>query len=187
MNLKDFIKQNFAECCAELLEFTNTDILPVGKIWEAMSFGDGTLNPVKEIILQLALEKLVNTDKETVEMCLCENQHVILKPNQLYRFVAAEGCEECKKIADYYKQDNTVSGITISNISVHVVDGEVIILFKNQDSLLKFQAPGNLDKDFLAKTVNEELGGLDWNQDFSYIFTRQEYRKAILAVADKMF
>lgn len=33
-------------------------------------------------------------------MMLCETAHVLLKPNQLYKFNVAETCKFCKDMAD---------------------------------------------------------------------------------------
>ena len=81
-----------------------------------------------------------------------------------------------------------VPGINVPNITASVVGQEVVILFKNKDSLVKFETPDTVDFEFLAKAINEELQGLDFEgKDFGTVFNTVEYRKAVLAVVNKMF
>jgi hypothetical protein len=37
--------------------------------------------------------------EEIIELALCEQTHLILKPNVLYRFVVMEGCYQCEELA----------------------------------------------------------------------------------------
>jgi hypothetical protein len=37
-------------------------------------------------------------------LALCEQDAVILKPDQLYRFEVVEGCEKCARLAGAYKE-----------------------------------------------------------------------------------
>lgn len=39
-----------------------------------------------------------------IEMYICEVDHIILQPNQLYRFLIHPNCEKCKKL-DVYKEN----------------------------------------------------------------------------------
>lgn len=34
------------------------------------------------------------------ELCLCEQDHLILKPNKLYRFIVDDNCKECMYLAE---------------------------------------------------------------------------------------
>lgn len=43
------------------------------------------------------------TKQEPVEMGLCEVKHTYLRPNVLYIFRELEGCEECKRLAQIYR------------------------------------------------------------------------------------
>lgn len=51
-------------------------------------------------IMKNALEQL-----QVTEMFLCESAHLLLRPNQLYYFTVDENCEECRKLADNYRQE----------------------------------------------------------------------------------
>lgn len=44
---------------------------------------------------------VVNKDDElmVVELCLCETEHLVLRPHQLYYFVVDEDCARCKELA----------------------------------------------------------------------------------------
>ena len=37
---------------------------------------------------------------DVIELRLCEQNHFVLKPNQLYIFTVDENCEECRKVAN---------------------------------------------------------------------------------------
>jgi hypothetical protein len=45
------------------------------------------------------------TKAEVFEMGLCEVYHIILRKNQLYRFVILGDCEKCKEIASHYDEE----------------------------------------------------------------------------------
>lgn len=45
-------------------------------------------------------------DENICVLCLCESQHLYLRPNQLYRFVVCPDCEECKELASHYPVQN---------------------------------------------------------------------------------
>jgi hypothetical protein len=49
------------------------------------------------------LEKMEGKE-EYQELWLCESQHLVLRPNILYKFVVQETCEECCRIRDVYKK-----------------------------------------------------------------------------------
>jgi len=49
------------------------------------------------------LEKMEGKE-EYQELWLCESQHLVLRPNILYKFVVEETCEECCRIRDVYKK-----------------------------------------------------------------------------------
>ena len=40
---------------------------------------------------------------EIVEIALCEYSKIILKEDQLYKFIAVPDCEECKRLQEVYK------------------------------------------------------------------------------------
>lgn len=44
-------------------------------------------------------------EEDILELALCEQNHLILRPNRLYRFVAIEGCANCEELAAVYKDD----------------------------------------------------------------------------------
>lgn len=39
-------------------------------------------------------------DPEVMQMALCEQERVILRPNILYRFVVHPGCPKCARVAE---------------------------------------------------------------------------------------
>jgi len=41
------------------------------------------------------------SDCSVIEMGLCEVEHVMLRPNQLYRFTVMPGCDKCKSLDVY--------------------------------------------------------------------------------------
>ena len=41
------------------------------------------------------------SDCSVIEMGLCEVEHVMLRPNQLYRFIVMPGCDKCKALDVY--------------------------------------------------------------------------------------
>ena len=41
------------------------------------------------------------SDCSVIEMGLCEVEHVMLRPNQLYRFIVMPGCEKCRALDVY--------------------------------------------------------------------------------------
>jgi len=43
--------------------------------------------------------------QEPIELGLCEVEHIMLRPNQLYRFIVMPGCEKCKAL-DVYSSSN---------------------------------------------------------------------------------
>jgi len=55
-----------------------------------------------EIMTEYAAEHIGETDG-VVELALCETEMVILKPDQLYRFVVVPGCERCAKLQEMGK------------------------------------------------------------------------------------
>jgi hypothetical protein len=42
------------------------------------------------------------TDNKVIEMGLCEVEHIMLRPNVLYRFVIMPDCPRCKELASVY-------------------------------------------------------------------------------------
>ena len=59
-------------------------------------WGEGAsgMHLVKDIVYG---SELVGT---AFEMYLCATEHIFLRPNQLYMFKVADGCERCKKMAE---------------------------------------------------------------------------------------
>ena len=51
------------------------------------------------------------SDCSVIEMGLCEVAHVMLRTNQLYRFIAMPGCDKCKSL-DVYSSNAQISGGT---------------------------------------------------------------------------
>ena len=43
---------------------------------------------------------------EVTELALCESEHLILRADQLYRFVAMPGCKRCEELAAVYEKEN---------------------------------------------------------------------------------
>lgn len=46
----------------------------------------------------------MNEEAITV-LFLCEQEHLILKPNQLYRFEVSPGCKRCQELAALYESN----------------------------------------------------------------------------------
>jgi len=44
-------------------------------------------------------------NNEIIEMALCEVDHVMLRPNRLYRFIVMPNCPACEKLASVYDPD----------------------------------------------------------------------------------
>lgn len=86
---------------------------------------------------------------------------------------------------EHIAMDTVIDGVMIPNVTVSVIGEDVIILFKDE-SLLSFTSPTTVDKVALAGIVNDELKELDWDKDFDYVFTHQEYRKAVMNVANRL-
>lgn len=42
-------------------------------------------------------------DEEVVEMSLCEVPHIMLRPDQLYRFAVMSDCQKCKDATEPYR------------------------------------------------------------------------------------
>ena len=61
--------------------------------------------PYHFVSLLAAAEKARRKDRasDVMEMALCEPNHIILRPGQLYRFTALDGCKECAELAAAYK------------------------------------------------------------------------------------
>lgn len=49
-------------------------------------------------------------DDNVIEMGLCEVEHVMLRPNVLYRFVVMPDCSRCKELAAAYEVPNKDEG-----------------------------------------------------------------------------
>ena len=50
---------------------------------------------------QVRLQPSPEAGCSVIEMGLCEVQHIMLRPNQLYRFVVMPDCEKCKALDVY--------------------------------------------------------------------------------------
>ena len=50
-----------------------------------------------------AKDDLIHENEEVIEMGLCEVPHIMLRPDQLYRFVVMPDCEKCKDAAAPYR------------------------------------------------------------------------------------
>jgi hypothetical protein len=57
----------------------------------------------KELVIMENGEKA-----EVLELALCEQNHLVFKPNQLYRFVAMPDCDACKTLMDAYALDEGI-------------------------------------------------------------------------------
>ena len=66
--------------------------------------GEVDLIPYFNEKLDLAIKEAESACKVT-EMGLCEVRGIVLRPNQLYRFLVMPGCEKCKA-EDVYSKDN---------------------------------------------------------------------------------
>jgi len=67
-------------------------------------------------------------------------------------------------------------------ITAYVLNNEVVILHKNQDSLLKFTPPVEVTQEQLDVAVNTAMSGLDWGEDFDVVFNTEKYRMAVMQV-----
>lgn len=45
---------------------------------------------------------LDQTQLDVIELNLCEQEHLILKPDQLYLFLAAPDCPDCQRLKEIY-------------------------------------------------------------------------------------
>lgn len=49
-------------------------------------------------------------DEAITVLFLCEQEHLFLKPNQLYRFEVSPGCKRCKELAEIYESNKVLKG-----------------------------------------------------------------------------
>jgi len=157
MNVREFLKANLKECQEELLKYDATGYLATGKVLEAMTFFSvGSFGTIKGDKRFEALK----TVKSIIQELSSEEK----------------------------TESGFVKGITVPNISAFIIGTEIVILFKNKDSLLKFDCPWmnnpEVLPDVLANVINEKLSGLDWDNTFGYVFSHQEYRKAVVSVIE---
>jgi len=48
-------------------------------------------------------EEIIHMD--IVTLFLCEQEHLVLRPNVLYLFEVGAACEECQRLAKVYEQE----------------------------------------------------------------------------------
>jgi len=64
--------------------------------------------PARTSTAKLLLEAIKAAESShVIELALCEQERLFLRPNALYRFVVHPSCERCAEIAALYKADDT--------------------------------------------------------------------------------
>ncbi len=43
--------------------------------------------------------------QDVIELAMCEQEHLILRPNRLYMFVVHKGCKRCEELAKVYETE----------------------------------------------------------------------------------
>jgi hypothetical protein len=77
---------------------------------ECPPFDDADIDLLCEKIAQISGgTPSAESDCSVIEMGLCEVEHVMLRPNQLYRFIVMPGCDKCKAL-DVYSPNNGMTG-----------------------------------------------------------------------------
>lgn len=81
---------------------------------------------------------------------------------------------------------NEIIGIAVPQITVFKDGPEITILHKDTNgetnSLLTFHVPFDPLGYEITSAVNRALGGMDWENTFDTVFTKQEYRKAVMNI-----
>jgi hypothetical protein len=79
-----------------------------------------------------------------------------------------------------------ISGITITEVRVFQDGDEITILHKDtngeSNSLLTFTTQNAPESNDVSEAVNKALAGLDWDDTFDNVYTKQEYRKAVMNI-----
>jgi len=77
-----------------------------------------------------------------------------------------------------------IVGICVPEITVFKDGDEIIILHKNQDSLLKFTLPPDFNPmaSEISAAVNRACSGLDWDKNFDEVFNHRAYRDAVMNI-----
>ena len=77
-----------------------------------------------------------------------------------------------------------VVGISVPEITVYKDGEDILILHKNQNSLLKFTLPAGFDPlmSEISSAVNRAVKDLNWDKDFDYVFTLRAYRDAVMNI-----
>lgn len=57
-------------------------------------------------IIRACCKRLESFDSQIIEMGLCETEQVILKPDQLYKFVEMPNCKRCAELAKFNKNQS---------------------------------------------------------------------------------
>jgi hypothetical protein len=63
--------------------------------------GTGDLGILREVSMK---HVVIVEESEIVTLALCEQNMIVLKPNTLYLFEEHAGCDECRRIADAYRE-----------------------------------------------------------------------------------
>ena len=73
-------------------------------------------------------------DCSVIEMGLCEVEHIMLRPNQLYRFVVMPDCEKCKAL-DVYSPNAPAHGRGIPRKQLQYANGKLSEAMRKMDEL----------------------------------------------------
>lgn len=80
----------------ELTEFEAKDILQ--RMYKYHDANEGINWLTIDIVTDTVISKR-SKPEDVIELCLCEQKHVLLKPNQFYKFVVDPNCSSCTKLA----------------------------------------------------------------------------------------
>lgn len=77
-----------------------------------------------------------------------------------------------------------IVGICVPEITVFKDGDDILVLHKNQNSLLKFTLPLGFSalNCEISSAVNRAIKDLDWDKDFDYVFTHRAYRDAVMNI-----
>ena len=77
-----------------------------------------------------------------------------------------------------------IFGICVPEITVFKDGDDILILHRNQNSLLMFTLPPGFSPlgNEISAAVNRAVKDLDWDKDFDYVFTHRAYRDAVMNI-----
>ena len=89
-------------------------------------------------------------------------------------------------------KETKAENIKVPHITAYVYeDGkgnkDAIILHKESDSLRCFSMPESATAEDLGNAVNNRMAGIEWDDDFTGLFLRQDVRKAFSEVMKDIF